>query len=211
MDSSGWPPGRGRQPSTGITVRAAILWTRAAERAGPEAGQAERAAARAAMRRLAVRLRKALFVQKGESSLWVEALTPLLRLAALEFWSPERRLLHDLQNVCLDHEREVFRLEPIGWLFSLGRRPLKHPLPHLREVTMSKHLRTAAKRLRRVRPRREAAGRLDGLLRPAVHRAEVALRERFRPRIVSHSRIGRGPAGQPARAGCLSQARRRDD
>ncbi len=169
----------------GNSVRAAILWTRAAERAGPEAGQAERAAARAAMRRLAVRLQKALFVQKGESSLWVEALMPLLRHAALEFWSPERRLLHDLQNVCLDHEREVFRLEPIGWLFSLGRRPLKHPLPHLREVNMSKHLRTAAKRLRRIRLSREARARLDGLLRPAVHRTEVALRERFQPRIVS--------------------------
>jgi hypothetical protein len=145
-------------------------------------------------------LRKALFVQKGESRLWVEALTPLLRPAALEFWSPERRLLHDLQNVCLDHEREMFRLEPLGWLFSLGRRPLKHPLPHLREVTMSKNLRTAARRLRRVRLSREDRARLDGLLRPAIHRSEVALRQRFQPWIESTlESTGVRPANLPER------------
>ncbi len=94
---------------------------------------------------------KQLFVQKGEASRWVEALLPLLKRAAAEFWSAERRLLYDLQLVCVDHEREIFRLEPIGWLLSLGRHPLKHPLPHLREVVMSKHLRSAAKWLRRVR------------------------------------------------------------
>ena len=165
----------------GNSVRAAILWTRSVPHDRPEAGQAERAAARAAIRRLAVRLRKALFVQKGETSLWVDALTLLLRHVAGEFWSPERRLLHDLQNVCSDHEREVFRLDPIGWLLSLGRLPLKHPLPHLREVTMSKHLRSAANRLKHVRLTREAPARLAGLLHPAVRRAEDALRERFRP------------------------------
>ncbi len=165
----------------GNSVRAAILWTRLANRAGAGADQAERAAARAALRQLAVRLRKALFVQKGEASLWVEVLSPLLKLAASGFWSPERRLLYDLQSVCVDHEREVFRLEPFGWLLSLGRRPLKHPLPHLREVVMSKHLRSAANWLRRVRLPRHDLARLDGLLRPAVNRAEEALRRRFRP------------------------------
>ncbi len=130
-----------------------------------------------------MRLRRALFVQKGESSLWVGALTPLLEHAATGFWSPERRLLHDLQNVCVDHERELFRLEPIGWLLSMGRRPLKHPLPHLREVNMSKHLRSAARGLRRARLTRDERARLDGLLRAAVRRAEADLRERFRLRV----------------------------
>jgi hypothetical protein len=165
----------------GNSVRSAILWTQLEMRAAPGKGSAEHAAARSALRQLAVRLRKALFVQKGETAAWVAALLPLLARAAREFWSPERRLLHDLQNVCLDHEREVFRLEPIGWLISLGRRPLLHPLPHLREVTMSKHLRAAAKRLRQVRLPRAARARLEGLLQPAVHRAEEALRQRFRP------------------------------
>ena len=104
----------------GNSVRAAILWTRLAHQKGAGEGKVQRAAARAALKDLAVRLRKALFVQKGESSLWADALLPLLDRAAAEFWSPERRLLHDLQNVCLDHEREVFRLEPVGWITSLG-------------------------------------------------------------------------------------------
>ncbi len=168
---------------SGNHVRAAILWTRAARRAGPAAGRAERAAARAALNRLAVRLRKALFVQKGESSLWVGALTPLLENAATGFWTPERRLLHDLQNVCLDHEREVFRLEPLAWLFSMGRRPLRHPLPHLREVTMSKHLRHASRRLSRARLDRDRRSRLEGLLDAAGRRADEALRERFRRQV----------------------------
>ena len=184
----------------GNTVKAAILWTQSALAAGPDAGEAERAAARAAIRRLAIRLQKALFVQKGEASLWVEALTPLLPRAAVGFWSPERRLLHDLQNVCLDHEREVFRLEPIGWLYSLGRRPLKHPLPHLREVSMARHLRTAAKRLRRVRLSHDSRVRLDGLLHPAGHHAEVVLRDRFRPAIESTLKTaGVEPANLPER------------
>jgi hypothetical protein len=165
----------------GNSVRAAILWTRLANRSRDKVDQAERAAARAALRTLAVRLRKALFVQKGEASRWVEALLPLLRRAAAEFWSPERRLLYDLQRVCVDHEREVFRLEPICWLLSLGRRPLKRPLPHLREVLMSKHLRSAARSLHRVRLSRDERARLEGLLRPGVRMAEEALRRRFRP------------------------------
>lgn len=185
----GEQPGRARRYASearkaserGNSVRAAILWIRLANLKEPGEDKVPRAAARAALKELAVRLRKALFVQKGESPLWASALAPLLDRAAGEYWSSERRLLHDLQNVCLDHEREVFRLEPMGWILSLGRRPLRHPLPHLREVTMSRHLRSAAGRLRRVRLSAEARGRLEGLLRVAVDRAEEALRERFRP------------------------------
>ena len=165
----------------GNTVRAAILWTRLAHLKGTGEDRIERAAARAALKDLAVRLRKALFVRKGESPLWADALFPLLDRAAGGFWSPEKRLLHDLQNVCLNHEREVFRLEPVGWIMSRGRRPLRDPLPHLREVTMSRHLHSAARRLRRVRLPAESRARLEQLLRGAADNAEEALRGRFRP------------------------------
>ncbi|MHB1562158.1 MAG: hypothetical protein ACYC61_32320, partial [Isosphaeraceae bacterium] len=167
----------------GNHVRAAILLTRSAHRGEPEGGLADRAAARSALNRLAVRLRKALFVRKGEATLWVAALAPLLERAAAGFWRSERRLLHDLQNVCLDHEREVFRLEPLGWLFSMGRKPLRHPLPLVREVAMTRHLRSAARRLHRVALDRTERARLEVLLRTAGHRAEDALRERFRHRV----------------------------
>lgn len=167
----------------GNHVRAALLWTRAAGHSRSEAGEEARANARAELKHLANRLQKALFVRKGESELWANALAPLLDHAARGFWSAEARLLFDLQKVCLDHEREIFRLEPLAWLWSWGRRPLKRPLPHLREVTMSNHLRGAARRLARVRITHEERARLEGLLRPAVHRAGDDLRTGFRSRV----------------------------
>ena len=167
----------------GNHVRAALLWSRVANQPGSEDSEEARANARAELKHLANRLQKALFIRKGEAELWADALAPLLRHAAQGFWSPEARMLFDLQKVCLDHEREVFRLEPLSWLFSRGRRPLKRPLPHLREVTMSNHLRGAARRLATVRLSREERARLDGLLRPAIHQAADDLRARFRPRV----------------------------
>ena len=48
---------------------------------------------------------------------------------------------------------------------------------------MSNHLRGAARRLPKVRISREERGRLEGLLRAAVHRVEHDVREQFRPTI----------------------------
>ena len=167
----------------GNTVRAAILWAGAALKAGHEEAEVDRASARAELKHLADRFTKALFVRKGEAEVWADALVPLFRRAARGFWSPEARMLYDLQKVCIDHEREVYRTDLAGWALSLGRRPLTRPLPHLRVVAMSNHLRGAARRLPKVRLSREERGRLEGLFRAAVHRVEHDLREQFRPRI----------------------------
>ncbi len=169
----------------GNDVRAAILHTKAATLAPAEHKENERAKARSALKQLTQRLQKALFIRKGESELWAEALTPLLRRASRGFWSPEARLLFDLQKVCVDHEREVYRLDTLGWLFSFGKKPLRHSLPHLREVTTSNHLRSAARRMPHVALSRDDRARLELLLRPAVRHAEHALREQFRPWIDS--------------------------
>jgi hypothetical protein len=188
----------------GNDVREAILRAAAAAMAGARKADPLRASARAALKQLARRLQKALFVRKGESELWAGALTPLLRNAARGFWTPEARLLYDLQKVCIDYEREVFRLHPIDWAVSLGSRPLKRPLPHLREVTMSSHLRSAEHRLPKVRLSREERGRLEALLRPAVHRAEDALRARFRPVIDATLKANWvGPKNPPERVAYL--------
>jgi len=197
-------PARARAAAEGgNSVRAAVLWTRSARQRSDEAGEADRAAARAALKQLASRLQKALFVRKGEAEIWSGALTPLLRRAAEGFWSAEARLLYDLQKVCNDHEREVYRVDVLGWLRSRGRLPLKRPLPHLREISMSSHLRNAARRLPRVRLERDERLRLEGLVRPAVHRAEDALRARFRPgmnaTLDAHWVAPRGPVERVAR------------
>jgi hypothetical protein len=176
--------------ASGNAARAAVLWARAIDPAE----------AREALRQLAGRLQAALFFPEPEVDVWADALTPLLRRAARGFWVPEARLLHDLQKVCHDHEREAYRVDAVRWALSLGRQPLRQPLPHLREVTMSSHLRSAAKRLPKVRLTRDDRARLEALLRPAARRAELALRDRFRPRIDEVLRATWvGPADLPER------------
>ena len=169
----------------GNAVRAAILRDASARNADPGSTtiQADLRAAAKALEQLAGRLQAALFFPKGEIGRWAKALAPLLRRASRGFWSPEARLLYDLQKVCIDHEKETYRIELLPWLFSLGKKPLKRPLPHLREVMMSHHLRRASGRLSQVKLSRENRNHLEGLLRPAARLAEKTLRESFRPTI----------------------------
>jgi hypothetical protein len=108
----------------------------------------------------------------------------LLTPAIHGFWTPEGRLLYDLQRVCLDHEHAVFTVDLVEWFATGCRRPLKRPLPHLREVLIAKHLRRAAARLRAARISHDARARLAELLHRAQSAAEEAVRERFRPLIV---------------------------
>ena len=69
----------------------------------------------------------------------------------------------------------------VEWALSLGRRPLKRPLPNQREVLLCKHLRSAARRLPAVRiadgQRRQLKQQLDA----AIQRIEGQVRERLRP------------------------------
>ena len=175
------------QVELGNLVRAAVLWTQVADEleAEPGAGSRSRSAARSAMRSLARRLRAALSSSEREVETWTRALVSLLPRAARGFWTPEARLLYDLQRVCLDHERESYRVDLLPWLFSLGRRPLKTPLPDVGEVALATGLRGALRRLPQVRLGPSERARLESLLRPAVHRAEEGLRERLRPRITA--------------------------
>jgi hypothetical protein len=62
-------------------------------------------------------------------------------------WSPQARLLYDLQKICVDSERESFRTQLLGWLLTAGRRPLAVPLPCQRLVLIHRHAVAAAARL----------------------------------------------------------------
>ncbi len=164
----------------GNAVRAAILRARAARVGPPDLAEPLRIGARAELDRLARRLARALGLDDAELDRWRHALPPLLDRSARGFWTPEARLLYDLQRVCVDHEREVFTIDLLGWLASYGRAPLRRPQPHLREVMISNHLRRASRRLREVRLGRDDRARLDARLRSALAHAEHALRDRFR-------------------------------
>jgi len=62
-------------------------------------------------------------------------------------WTPEARLLYDLQKICVDSERESFRTQLLGWVLTAGRRPLAVPLPCQRMVLIHRHAVSAADRL----------------------------------------------------------------
>ncbi len=172
-----------RAAKAGNDVRASILLTRLARRATPaRAGQA-RSEADAALDRLAARLQAAQQFDAAELAGWRAALRSLRDGASRGVWSAEARLLYDLQKVCLDHEREVFRIDLVEWALSIGRRSLRRHLPNQREVDECRHLRRASRRLRRVRLPEADRERLSLLMERALDRAEEGVRHRFRPLI----------------------------
>src|SRR5262249_12542022 len=114
----------------------------------------------------------------------------------------EARLLYDLQKVCVDHERGVYAVDVVEWALSLGKKPVKRPLPSLREVQTVRHLHKAAGRLPRVRLADLDRQRLAALLRAALHHAEGRLRDKIRPVINSVlDKVGLRPENYPERIG----------
>ncbi len=167
----------------GNLVRAAILRTRAARLAGPSRGGQARSAARKAIDALAGRLGAALGWDGDDLADWRKALVVPLERSSRGFWTPEARLLYDLQKVCFDHERPFYAVDLVEWALSLGRRPIRRLLPSHQDVLMMQHLRGAARHLAAARLPDADRARASRLLAREVHRAEGRLRDRFRPAI----------------------------
>ncbi|MDB5353387.1 MAG: hypothetical protein JWN86_4634 [Planctomycetota bacterium] len=167
----------------GNVVRSAILRTRAATLVGPaRAGQA-RGGAEDDLDRLASRIVKALGLEESALPRWRPALSALLQLTRRGTWTAEARILYDLQSLCVEQEREVFEVNLVGWLISFGKRPLKRPLPNLKLIRISTHLRRALARLPRSRIGEPERSILTAFLVSASDAAEETTRERFRPLI----------------------------
>lgn len=170
-----------RASARGNSVAAALLLVAAARYApGPEARDMCRDA-EGHLRRLVERLQAALEFGGDTSARWYRSVLGLARHAGRGFWNADKRLLHDLQRVCVDHERETSKIHLGGWLRSFGRAPLRRKLPNQREVLMSKHLASATRRL--VSSRLTGAERddLSHLLGEAADSAELQMRTRLRP------------------------------
>ncbi len=189
-----------RPASLGNVVRAAIWHARAARFAPPEFTPRAEAAVKADVHRLAARLQAALELEPSGARPWEESLLALVRQTPRGVWTVEARLLYDLQKACVDHERDVYTVDVVEWLLSLGRRPMKRRLPAQREVLMLKHLRSAARRLAAARIFECRRRQLARLLRDAIARIEVRLREQLRPRIVAAlDDVGLVPQNLPER------------
>jgi len=189
-----------RAAALGNTVRAAILRAQAAPLSA--AGQRDSlwARAQAELDVLARRLQPALALTDRETAEWSAALPALLGRSVRGFWTVEARLLYDLQKVCIDHERGIYKADLVGWLFSLGRRPLHRPVPGQQRVRVVRHLRSAARRLLRARMQDPQRRRLSLLFGAALRRNEERLRVGFRPSLQDAlDEVGLVPANLPER------------
>ncbi|MFM8487857.1 MAG: hypothetical protein ACKOCH_16115, partial [Bacteroidota bacterium] len=139
---------RDRAMERGNTVRAITSSLRAARAATSRSKRSKaETTAESDLRVFVKRLREAIGFSQQDAATWHRVLLDLSRNAIEGFWNPEKRLLYDLQKVCLDKERIVYRLDLLRWIASGGSRPLRTPLLNLQEVQMAKHLASAASRL----------------------------------------------------------------
>ncbi len=173
---------RDRANERGNTVYAIACAIRATHRANTEGKRlgAEKKA-RDDVRRLVSRLRNAIAFAKQDKDEWQNALWELAKNSVHGFWNAEKRLLYDLQKVCLDHERLTYKVDLVKWIVSRGKRPLRRPLNSIREVAMTKHLASAASRLTHVRLSGNDRNHLTELIEHAAQLSESQMRERMRP------------------------------
>jgi hypothetical protein len=173
---------RDRANEKGNTVYAIACAVRASQRSTTEGKKATaETKAQEDVRRLVNRLRSAIAFEEHDEPTWQAALSELAKNSVQGFWNAEKRLLYDLQRVCLDHERLTYKVDLVKWVVSRGGRPLRRPLKSLREVAMAKHLASAASRLTHVRLSGIDRNRLIDLIEHAASLSETQMRERIRP------------------------------
>ncbi|MDX1966191.1 MAG: hypothetical protein SFV23_03370 [Planctomycetaceae bacterium] len=190
-----------RLNAQGNTMRAAML-RRRAQRYAPLVSLAENEALlEADLAAFARRLQAALELDDAETERWRLMCGQLLTQASQGFWNANARLLYDLQKVCVDHERELYRVDLARWLGTLGRSPLRRPLTDLRLVLIAKHLRSADRRIGAVRISPTLRRELRVLLHRAAERAEELLQRLLEPQITeSLHQVGMTPQNVIERA-----------
>jgi len=116
---------------------------------------------------------------------WQRAIMPLIEPAAAGNWPRAARCLYELQKIPGDFAQEVFAVDLVEPIRTLGRRPIKRPLPHARDVMLLLKFRTAQKQLLRSGVDERIQQPLDGLLHREMHRLEHAIRAKFTPIIAA--------------------------
>jgi hypothetical protein len=173
----------GKAVARGNNVRAALCLQQAVRSASSEQQPPTQAAAHAQIDHLADRLIAALELTGPDAQHWRTALHALLPPAAQGLWPAEARLLYDLQKVCIDHEQELYTIDVVEWIVSLGRQPLKQPLPNQRLVLHVRNLRKALHRVPAVYLPDADRRQLGLLVVQAIEHAEKKLRDGLRPKI----------------------------
>ncbi|MEI8374272.1 MAG: hypothetical protein WCJ35_15725 [Planctomycetota bacterium] len=195
-----WSQRAERQTARGNLAGAAIRRARAEFWAPRERAAEAATALREEVHGLVDRLLTALRIEDDEPRPWREALLALAHQTPRGLWTVEARLLYDLQKVCVDQERTIFTIDVMHWILSLGRRPIRRELPNQREVLVSRYLRSAQRRLSRVRISDRQRRQLTDVLGRATEDAETRLRDNLRLKIVATlDGIGLVPRNLPER------------
>ncbi|WP_437187170.1 hypothetical protein SH668x_000553 [Planctomicrobium sp. SH668] len=166
--------------ATGNGVKASLSYLRTARRAPIGYEQEALDAAELELARFAQRLQRVFSLSAEEAEHWRDALRPLLAPAAEGFWSNEARLLYDLQKVCAEQERGIYRLDLVEWVRSFGKRPIRRPLPLMQDVLTLRHLRTVQRRLGTASITPAEKSKLSRLLEGVLPRVEHRSRDRMR-------------------------------
>jgi len=164
----------------GNSVKAALSYLRNAERAPVGYESESLAAAETEFIRLSERLQQVFELTVEERDEWKAALRPLLKPANYGFWSTEARLLYDLQKVCSEQERGIYRVDLVDWIRTFGRRPLRRQLPLMRDALTLRHLRTAQRRIALTHLSTSEQAQLARLLVKVLPRIEDRFRGRLR-------------------------------
>lgn len=165
-------------------VRAAILQMRRAEASPDEAEQAAaHAAAEAALQRVVVGLAAMWGWDESLQREWLQALRPLLPLAAHGHWPRAARCLYELQKLQGFLQRELYTVDLPEFLRTLGRRPIVRPLPHARLVRQLISWRKARRQMLRAGLSSAARLRLDRLFHYQQQQLEQNVRQQLAPLI----------------------------
>jgi hypothetical protein len=185
---------------SGNLVRAAILRTQATRVAPSALSLSTRAEAEADLQKLMSRLQAALQLSDLDVGVWLKDLSALLDKADQGSNPVEAALLYDLQNVCLEHEHEIYSLDVVEWLLSGGKRPIQRPMPLQKLVRVLRLLRTAEQRLALARISEADRRHFGQLLRTALEHSDQRLRERCVP-VLSNALedVGLAPQNPPER------------
>jgi len=181
-------------------VRAAILLAKAARLTSKKRGAVVLGEARGTLEQLVERLQKVLHFDHDDAQRLGSALRALLERCPHNIWTVEARLLYDLQAVCHDFERELYAIEPIRKLLSLGRRALRQKVEAPRLILAHRHLRRAGKRVltARVSPQHRRA--LSKLVEQSLKQVEQMIRAQLGPKITeAFDQAGCVPQNLPER------------
>lgn len=174
-EPEGDPAEAKRAIRSGNYVRAAIVYARLPGRSGQ---------AREQIRRLVHRLAEVCGWSEPRRAEWASALSDLLVSASRGVWSRAARCLYELQKIPSDLRGEIYSADLVEWFRTLGRRPIRRPLPRTRPVLLLQHLKAAEKQLLRSDATAAQADQLHTLLRQAIEETETEIRREFAPVIV---------------------------